>query len=270
MVKNTLPRLMSVAIAVATLALSACSTPADPTPSRGASTGTAPKGTGADRGILILGDSVAEQEGVALIASLGAAGVRVTNGAADGSSLTLVPDKTKEIEAAIDAVKPGIVIYQLGVMDFGSEGQQREAYETLAALVKKTYVQLLFVTSPPIKTIEGDKFQGSEKIAELTRLPKIAADIAHRNPANVKFLDATPLWGTEFKLTGSNSDKQIRADDGIHLCVTGAAVLAAWIPEQMATLYDDIAPAKPESWLNGSWTNDRKMEILAPRCTAKK
>lgn len=232
---------------------------ADQTAGRSGASGPAagPGGSGLSK-VLFLGDSVAAGEALPLSAAFEAAGgVEFRSAASDGGGNVVGPfsgEHWKKLPGEIESAGADVVVYQLTTYDWGTEKQQRSAYEKLLATVTRTGGKLVFVTMPPIEP--GDFY--APHMAELNRAPGVARAVAANAPRVARFLDASPVWGTVYRRT--RDGKADRSSDGVHTCPQGAARFTAWLLTELAELFPGFDPPDPRSWANTGWSGDRRFK----------
>jgi hypothetical protein len=196
--------------------------------------------------VLFLGDSIAAGEALPLAAAFEASGVEFSSIASDGGGNVVGPfaeENWKELPGQIAAADPTVVIYQLTTYDWGSEQEQRAAYERLRTTVTDAGAELVFVTAPPIRP---DDFYRPH-MADLERTPDVARGVG-------RVLDASAVWGSSYQQV--RDGKADRSADGIHACPQGAARFTDWLLGELATLYPGFTPAAAADWANTGWSAD--------------
>ncbi|KAB1139108.1 SGNH/GDSL hydrolase family protein [Streptomyces luteolifulvus] len=216
--------------------------------------------------VLWLGDSIAGAQAPALNAALKASGVEFKDSSSDGGGTIvnsgeeitqMISGATwKQLGKDIESFRPTVVAYQVTTYDWGSQDQQRAAYEKVVDTAKDAGAKVVIVSSPPIK-IDGFYKQHE---AQMRTAPKAAAEVAGKNDGTVAFFDASQLWGTD-----ASAQKAQRAPDGIHNCQQGAATFAKWFTEKLGK-QESFTPASVDSWAQKSWTGDERYGKL--RCAA--
>jgi hypothetical protein len=203
--------------------------------------------------VVLLGDSVAKGEGVALSAAFGAADVEFSSMASDGGGNVVGPfsDKQwKRLSHLISTAKPSTVIYQITTYDWGTEDEQRTGYDRLVDEVAAVGGKVVFVSMPPIRP---DDFYAPH-LTELERAPEVAGAVARDSAGGAVFLDAGEVWGDSFQQ--ERDGKADRSSDGIHTCPQGAARFSVWLLGELADLYPSFDPADPADWANTGWSAD--------------
>ncbi|MGP3691495.1 SGNH/GDSL hydrolase family protein [Streptomyces sp. IBSNAI002] len=200
--------------------------------------------------VLWMGDSVAKGEAPPLTAALKAAGVAVTSMASDGGGgvsgpAPLTESTWKELDKQLEAVRPQLVAYQITTYDWGTESEQKEAYEKLVTTVKAAGARLVLVTAPPFD-VDSDFYAKSKD--QIATAPKAARAAAEAHPGDAVFLDAADLWGSDFK-----DERAYRASDKIHSCQQGTARFAQWFTTELGKL-TGFSPADAKGWTGGEWT----------------
>ncbi|WP_405060754.1 SGNH/GDSL hydrolase family protein [Kribbella sp. NBC_01505] len=232
------------------LSIAACSTTA------GAEQPTTSAKAGSAK-VLLLGDSIAEGEALALDAALKAGGVGFHSLAAAGGGNVVGPfaaENWKKLPADITAARPTTVVYQVTTYDWGTHAEQKAAYQKLLAAVTATGAKLVFVTAPPIK---ADDFYRPH-LAELARTTAVAREVAAESAGQAQVLDAAAVWGTTYQQ--QKDGKADRSADGIHTCPQGAARFANWLVGELATVPPGFTPAAADSWANTGWAADKRFK----------
>lgn len=262
---STAPAALAASAAVAALATTlvgcggADSSPraegAHQTPSRAASTGTK---------VLWVGDSIAGTEAPALRAALTASGVAFKDMSSDGGGTVVAGSEKitkmiaantwKQLAKNVDSFRPTVVAYQITTYDWGSESQQRTAYDKFVKSAVAAGAKAVFVPAPPVKT-DGFYKKYAPQMRTAPRVAKevakeFAKGVADNSGGSAVFLDASHLWGTD-----ASAAKAQRSSDGIHNCQQGAAEFASWFTKQLGKR-EGFAPASVDAWANGSWTGD--------------
>jgi hypothetical protein len=212
--------------------------------------------------VLWLGDSVAGAEAPALGAALKASGVAFKNSSSDGGG-TIVDsgekitrmisaETWKQLRKDIESFRPTVIAYQVTTYDWGSQGQQRAAYEEAVDMAKEAGAKVVFVSPPPIKI---DAFYRQHE-AQMRTAPEAAAEVARKRGGMAAFFDASQMWGTD-----ASGAKAQRAADGIHNCQQGAAAFAKWFTGKLGE-QEDFTPASVNSWAQESWTGDERYSKL--------
>ncbi|MFR0357533.1 SGNH/GDSL hydrolase family protein [Streptomyces sediminimaris] len=257
----------ALASAAALFALTACGAPGPGTGGATTATGTAgdrrASGTRAGedakpRRLLWMGDSIATAQAPALDAAMKAGGARFASMAAIGGGGVIggiAASTWQKLPHELRSFTPDVVAYQITTYDWGTLAEQRAGYERLARTVHEAGADLLIVSAPPFKV---DDFYKPHAEAIRTA-PEAAAQVAHRHPATVRFLDASALWGTD-----AAAGKAQRSKDGIHSCQQGSAAFAAWFARQVHRRYG-FTPAPVDQWATGSWTGDKVYASLGCR-----
>jgi lysophospholipase L1-like esterase len=229
------------------LSIAACST--TPTTEQPV---TAAKGSNAK--VLLLGDSIAEGQSLALGAALKASGVGFQSLAAAGGGNVVGPfsaEQWKKLPAAITAARPTTVVYQVTTYDWGTAAEQKAAYRKLLAAVTASGAKLVIVTAPPIKPDDFYK----PHLADLARTTAVAREVAAESAGKAQVLDAAEVWGPSYQQ--QKDGKADRSADGIHTCPQGAARFANWLLGKLATDGPGFTPAAADSWANTGWSADK-------------
>lgn len=212
--------------------------------------------------VLWLGDSIAGAEAPALGAALKASEVEFKNSSSDGGG-TIVDSGEKitqmisgetwmQLRKDIELFRPTVIAYQVTTYDWGSQDQQRAAYEKAVDTAKGAGAKVVFVSPPPIKI---DAFYRQHE-AQMRTAPKAAAEVAGKSGGTAAFFDASQVWGTD-----ASAAKAQRAADGIHNCQQGAAAFAKWFTDKLGE-QENFTPASVDSWAQESWTGDERYSKL--------
>ncbi|MFD7588623.1 SGNH/GDSL hydrolase family protein [Kitasatospora sp. NPDC059811] len=203
--------------------------------------------------ILWMGDSIAVGQAQPLAAALKSTGIELTSIAADGGGAAVGPVamSSGDVASRLASVRPELVAYQITTYDWGSPQEQQQAYEKLIGTVKAAGARLVIVTTPPFDT--GDDFYAPHK-ADIESAPGAAKAAVAAHPGDAFFLDASALWGTDFKAPQAQ-----RSNDRTHSCQQGTAKFAQWFTTEVGRLAG-FSPADPKSWANGDWT---KSDVFA-------
>ena len=216
-------------------------------------TGSTPGGGGLST-VLFVGDSVAVGEAVPLTAAFAASNVHFRSIAAEGGGNVVGPfadHHWAELPGEITSAKASVVVYQITTYDWGSEQEQRQAYERLLRTVTDTGAKLAFVTMPPIRP---DDFYRPH-MAELDRTRGVAQAVTDESSGRASTLDADSVWGKTYQQ--DKDGKADRSSDGIHTCPQGAARFATWLLGALAKLFPGFTPADPGTWANTGWSADK-------------
>ncbi|MBA8923495.1 hypothetical protein BC739_000692 [Kutzneria viridogrisea] len=203
--------------------------------------------------VLFLGDSVAAGEALPLAAAFKASGAGFQSIAADGGGNVVGPfseENWKTLPEQITSAKPTVVVYQLTTYDWGSQQEQRAAYDKLLTTVTGAGAKLVFVTAPPITPDEFYK----PHMADLDRTPEVARAVAAGSSGKASVLDASAVWGSAYQQV--KDGKADRSTDGIHTCPQGAARFTNWLLAELAKLFPGFTPAAAQSWANTGWSSD--------------
>ncbi|MFD7669179.1 SGNH hydrolase domain-containing protein [Streptomyces sp. NPDC059788] len=242
------------------LALTGCGNPTSGNDrDTAASSSAAPAGNNGGKKIsklLWMGDSIAEAEAPALDAAMKAGGVEFKSIASTGGGTVVkgegptgkfAEDTYKELAKAAGSFHPDVIAYQVTTYDWGTPAQQGSSYEHLAKVAADAGAELVLVSAPPFKI---DEFYKSHEAA-IKSAPGAAKQAADKNAGQVRFLDASSLWGTD-----SSAAKAQRSQDGIHTCQQGAAAFANWFGGQLGKHFS-FTPAPADQWAKGSWTGSK-------------
>ncbi|TDD61386.1 SGNH/GDSL hydrolase family protein [Kribbella antibiotica] len=235
---------------VGLLMIAACSTTSKTSPSEPPASSAKPSSAK----VVLLGDSIAVGESLALEAALKASGVGYQSLAAAGGGNVVGPfsaEGWKKLPAAITAARPTTVVYQITTYDWGTAAEQKAAYRKLLALVTAAGAKLVIVTMPPIK---ADDFY-KPHLADLARTTAVAREVAAESAGKASVLDAAEVWGPAYQQ--QKDGKADRSTDGIHTCPQGAARFTNWLLGNLATATPGFTPAAADSWANTGWAADK-------------
>lgn len=203
--------------------------------------------------VIMLGDSVAQGEALAVASAFGVTDVDFHSMASEGGGNVVGPfseELWKTLPERVDTSSPSTFIYQITTFDWGDEAAQRDAYQRLLTTVSSAGALLVFVTAPPIV---ADEFY-QPHMEDLERAPQVAQQVADESDGRAVLLDASAVWGDTYRQERDGVPD--RNGDGIHTCPQGAARFAAWLLDELAELYPDFTPPAPEDWANRGWSGD--------------
>lgn len=203
--------------------------------------------------VIMMGDSIAIGEALPLGFALDASGVAFSSMASEGGGGVVGPiaeELWKTLPEQIGSARPSTVVYQITTYDWGTEDEQRAAYERLADTVAGAGATLVFVTAPPIVP---DEFY-EPHMDDLERAPRVAREVAEASGGEAVLLDASAVWGEAYEQTRDGEPD--RSADGVHTCPQGAARFTQWLLTELAALYPDFTPPEPEAWANVGWSGD--------------
>lgn len=227
------------------LLLSACSGPASTT-------------THSSLGkVLFVGDSVAVGEALPMTAAFQASHVDFRSIAADGGGNVVGPFADQQwpaLSAQLTSAKAAVVVYQITTYDWGTEQQQKAAYDKLLGTVTGTGAELVFVTMPPIRP---DDFYRPH-MADLDRTTDVARSVVAGSAGKATVLDSAAVWGGTYQQT--RDGRPDRSADGIHTCPQGAARFTGWLLGEFGKLFPGFTPAPAQDWANTGWSADRHFQ----------
>lgn len=210
------------------------------------------------------GDSIAFDAAPAITAAFQASGVATDTLAFPGVRLTAYDDGRDPfsfIEERLRTDPPDVLIHQLSVWDAGKPvDEQRAALSALNDLLVQHDVALIMVTAP-VQTPE---------LADpnMPTLVESARWLASQDPSRIVVLDQTPVFGDVYTRDVDADGVPERKPDGVHLCPSGAARLAAWLLTEMTRFAPGFEPAAPGSWAGGSWTEESRFDEPLGACSA--
>ncbi len=205
--------------------------------------------------MLFFGDSVAAGQSAPMTEAFAAAGVPFRSVAAEGGGNVVGPNAGttwRELPGTLEETAPDVVVYQITTYDWGTEQQQKDAYNRLASTVTGAGATLVIVTMPPIR---ADDFY-KPHMNDLNHARKAARSVASASRGRVHLLDAREVWGDEYQQR--RDGKPDRSSDGIHTCPQGAARFTAWLLTGLATIEPGFTPPAAESWANTGWSADKR------------
>ncbi|MGJ7908685.1 SGNH/GDSL hydrolase family protein [Actinopolyspora sp. H202] len=209
--------------------------------------------------VLWLGDSVAAQLAKPLTSAAKASELPFKSiAAAGGGNVSgrekLTQSTFQRLNKALDSYSPDVVTYQVSTYDWGTEKEQRAAYEKLLQTVADSGAKLAIVTMPPIKPDDFYK----DHMDELDRTTRLVEEVAASSDGKAVVFDSTQVWGEEFQK--KRDGELYRKSDGIHTCPQGAAQFTDWMLEKLAKQFGGFTPTKPESWADAGWSGDSEFE----------
>ena len=213
--------------------------------------------------VVLFGDSIAYTTRPGLEAALGAAGATLHSAAGPGVRLTGTSayfDYLSGLDKAVDG-HTLLVLVQLSVWD--AQFDPTEQYNSLVLLhqfIVDRGAQMI-ITPPPAIRADQSKHGTSE-------LYDIGKRIATEHPDTVTFLDTAAVWTHRYSADLNDDHVPERMYDGVHMCASGAALVSAWLVEQMSRLFDGISPAPVASWAGGPWTHNPIYDSPPGTCAA--
>jgi len=245
---------VSVLAGLSLLLAAACTgKPAAPGPAGAASPGElGPPPAGLSR-VILVGDSVALANGLAVGAALGAAGVEFHSMASAGGGTVVGPpagETWAKLPGLLQKAKPSTVIYQITSYDWGTEKEQRAAYERLLRTVTGAGAKLIVVTMPPIRP---DDFYAGH-MDELAHAPTAAREVMKAAGDKGAFLDAGAVWGEKYER--EHDGRVDRSTDGVHTCPQGAARFTVWLLAELGKVYPGFTAPDAAKWANTGWSGD--------------
>jgi hypothetical protein len=202
--------------------------------------------------LLWMGDSVADGLAGPLADAAATSGLQMQSIASTGGGnvsgiAELTTSTWEQLTARLASFSPDVVAYQVSTYDWGTEDEQRAAYERLLKTVTDAGATLVFVTMPPIRV---DGFY-ADHMEELERTSRLVAEVADGSGGKAVAWDSAEVWGSSYQL--DRDGKRDRSPDGVHTCPQGAARFTAWLLDHLAAHYPGFTPAAPESWANAGW-----------------
>jgi peptidoglycan/LPS O-acetylase OafA/YrhL len=210
------------------------------------------------------GDSIAYDAAPAVVAALNASGVAADSLAYPGVRMTAYDDGRDPLSFVRDRLRvdpPDAFIHQLSVWDAGTSPEdQRAALAALDDLLREHGVALVIVTAP----VQTPALQNPA----MPTLVESAQWLAGRDPSRVVVIDQLPVFGDEYRRDVDGDGVPERKPDGVHLCPSGAARLAAWLMEELTRFAPGMQPAAPPTWAAGDWTRERRFDDPRGACSA--
>lgn len=210
------------------------------------------------------GDSIAYDAAPAVLAALNASGVITDTLAYPGVRMTAYDDGRDPLSFVRDRLRvapPDVLIHQLSVWDAGATPEeQRGALSALDDLLREYGVTLLIVTAPVQTPALANP--------AMPTLVESARWLAARDPSRVVVIDQLPVFGDEYRRDVDGDGVPERKPDGVHLCPSGAARLAAWLLDELTRFAPGFEPASPSLWAGGDWTRERRFDDPRGACSA--
>jgi len=215
------------------------------------------------------GDSLAYDQAPAVVAALQAAGVDVVDTSGLGQRLTAYDDGRDPLARIVDgfdnapADQPvDLVVHQLTVWDAGADpAAQLTALENLAALTAARGARLVLVTAPVV--IPYLSAPGTDDLVANAQRVAAASD------GQVVVLDQSSVLGDEFVEDLDGDGVPERKPDGVHVCPSGAARVAAWLIPELTLRFSGIEAVAPSTWVEGAWTLDPRFDDPPGACMAR-
>jgi len=213
--------------------------------------------------VVLFGDSIAYTTRPGLEAALGAAGATLHSAAGPGVRLTGTSTYFDYLSGLANTVDSHtlLVMVQLSIWD--AQFDPTEQYNSLVLLhqfIVDRGAQMIITPPPPMRP-DQSKHGTSE-------LYDIGLRIATEHPATVTFLDTAAVWTDRYSADLNGDHVPERMYDGVHMCASGAALVSAWLVEQMSQLFDGISSAPVASWAGGPWTQNPIYDSPAGTCAA--
>lgn len=212
------------------------------------------------------GDSLAYDQAPAVVAALGAAGVTVVDTSQVGGRLVPNADIRDPFSRITDGFRAApvdqavdLVVHQLSVWDaLEDPGLQAEALERLWDITRSEGAILMLVT-PPVVAAD----MASPGMADLVAN---ARGLSGRSGGGVELLDQSGVFGDVFVRDVDSDGVPERKPDGVHLCPSGAARIAAWLVPELAARFSGISPVQPVEWVDGPWVVDPRFDDPPGAC----
>ena len=201
------------------------------------------------RTVLLLGDSIAMTTAPGIVAAFEAAGLDVVSGSQPGVGLAnrTAVSEFDRIAQLVAYSRPELIIVQLSAWDaeFG-EAQQYETLTQLHTIGAATGAQMAIMPIPPLRK--------DQDLADYASLSAAAQRLAAEFASDVMFLDSNVVWGSEYHADLNADHVPERMYDGVHLCASGAALVGAWLVDQIATRFAGVEPAPVATWAGAAWS----------------
>ncbi len=213
--------------------------------------------------VVFLGDSIAYTAAPGIEAAFQAAGVPVVSGAAPGIGLIKFSNYFDFLRTAGPVIDGHsfLVLLQLSVWDiqYGQE-KQYAALTLLHQFIVDRGGQMAIMSPPPMR---ADQTKGDDAV-----LIAAAQRLANDFPSDVIFLDASAVWGHDYRADLNADHVPERMYDGVHICASGAALLGAWLVASVAQAVDGMTPAPVQSWAGAEWTKHPIYDSPPGTCAA--
>jgi hypothetical protein len=214
------------------------------------------------RSAYFFGDSIASDLWPAVHAALSAAGITVESGAFGGVGLVASADNIDPLATLadrLDTAHPDLLIIELSVWDADQPGrQQLEALTTLKAMAEARGLHVLLMSFP---SLEPSRTQPGQALLEMR-----ARDLARSSNGTIAYLDQRPALGSTFTFDVDGDGVPERKRDGIHVCPTGALIVAQWLSSTLHRLVPTFTPAVSTTWAYGDWRLDDRYDSPPGAC----
>jgi peptidoglycan/LPS O-acetylase OafA/YrhL len=215
------------------------------------------------------GDSLAYDQAPAMVAALQAAGMVVIDTSQVGGRLTPYDDGRDPLVRLVNgfATAPAnqpvdLIVHQLTVWDGAEDpADQLAALENLAALAADRGSRLVLVTAPVVAPDMAEP--GMANLVANARL------LAEASDGEVVLLDQAPVFGDQFVYDLDGDGIPERKPDGVHVCPSGAARVAAWLIPELAARFGGITAVPPSQWVDGPWSQDSRFNDPRGACMAR-
>jgi len=210
------------------------------------------------------GDSIAYDAAPAILAAFEASGLAADTLAYPGVRLTAYDDGRDPFSFIKERLRenpPDVLIHQLSVWDaLRTSDEQRAALTALDELLMAHDVALMVVTAPVQKPELANP--------NMPTLVESARWLAAQDPSRIVVLDQTPVFGDVYARDIDSDGIPERKPDGVHLCPSGAARLAAWLLGEMTRMSPSFQAAAPTTWAGGPWTKEARFDEPLGACSA--
>lgn len=215
--------------------------------------------------VMYLGDSIASDMAPAIEAGFSASGVEFISGAFGGAGIVGTRDNREPLSTLrdrIDRDTPDLLILQLSVWDAEQPADlQLDALTALAEMSREHNMPVVLVSFPPLPS---ERVRPGQSLMELK-----ARDIAMSSEGRIAYLDQRRALGSEFSMDIDRDRIPERKTDGIHVCPTGALIVARWLLIQIEALVPSFTATEDLSWTTGDWTLDPRYDNPPGACARR-
>lgn len=214
------------------------------------------------RTVYYLGDSIASDMWPAVEAGFTASGVSITSGAFGGVGIVASADNVEplvSLERRLEEMMPDVMILQLSVWDAEEPAlAQISALEGLLRLARRYGTRVVLLSFPPLAS---DRTRPGQSLLELR-----ARDVAATSNGWMAYLDERGAFGPEFAFDIDRDGVPERKPDGIHVCPTGALMVARWLLSRMQDLVPTFEATSDTSWTVSDWIADARYDSPPGAC----
>lgn len=212
--------------------------------------------------VFYLGDSIASDIWPAVDAAFSASGVHIESGAFGGVGLVASADNVDPLGTLarrLDDLRPDLLIVQLSVWDAQqSADKQIAALRAINDMVVARNIHLVLLSFPPLAP---ERREPGQRLLEMR-----AHDLALRSNGSIAYLDTTEALGSTFAFDIDFDGIPERKRDGIHVCPTGALIVAQWLSRTISSLAPMYIAAPSSQWAFGDWRTDARYDSPPGAC----